>query len=367
MMRVYFPISADGLVRIALAGLGACMLLSAGLWLPGERGFPTLPLLGDAAAHTGRWYVVLFALLCASMLMGFIRPQKKFLWRLPVLLLIMCALDLNRLQPWTWFFILVIAIVATGTTSTHTALRWLLAAVYIWGGANKLTPYFADENFRWFCEVFESTAFLGQYPALGYTVAVFEMILGVLLVLPHRKPFWGWLYVTFHSLIIISLLAAHWNYVVIPWNAAMSALAFFLFSPDDGKKRPNNAQAFLLLLAGFMPLAYYFNAWPYQLSWQLYTNTQPEAVFFSEQPCDKTGDVWQKKSFDDGRRLLVDDWSIEELGVPMFYSEHTFRQIGRYLCACSPDFYQTRLILLYVDPWDKEAEHTTIYSCEELK
>lgn len=366
-MKVLFPVSPEGLVRIILTGLGACMLLSAGLWLPGERSFPTLPLFGDAGSRTEIWHSALLVLLCVWLAICIVRPKKIFLWPFPVLLLLTCVLDLNRLQPWTWFFMLATGMVAAGTTSSRKALRWLLAAVYIWGGANKLTPYFAEENFRWFCEVFETTAFLGQFPALGYAVAVFEIILGVLLILPRRKPVWGWIFIVFHVLIIISLLAARWNYVVIPWNAAMALVAFFLLASGEEKKRPNTVQVFLLLLAGFMPLAYYFNEWLYQLSWQLYTNTQPEAVFFSEIPCDKTGEVWQKKSFDEGRRLLVDDWSIEELGVPMFYSDHTFRQIGRYLCACSPDFFQTRLIILYVDPWDKNAERTTIYSCEELK
>lgn len=366
-MKVHVPVSSDGLVRIVLAGLGASMLLSAGLWLPGERSFPTLPLLGDAGSRTEIWHSVLLILVWVLLAGCFIRPKRMFLWTFSALLLLVCFLDLNRMQPWTWFFLLAIGIAAAGATSSHTALRWLLAAVYIWGGANKLTPYFAEENFRWFCEVFETTAFLGNYPALGYAVAVFEMILGLLLVFPRRKAWWGWIFIVFHGLIILSLLVARWNYVVIPWNAALALLAFFLQASDGEKKRPNLTQAFLLLLAGFMPLACYFNAWPYQLSWQLYTNTQPEAVFFSEKPCEKTGEVWQKKSFDEGRRLLVDDWSIEEMGVPMFYSDHTFRQIGRYLCACSPDFLQTRLIILYVDPWDKNAEHTTIYSCEEMK
>ncbi|MCA0236138.1 MAG: hypothetical protein LCH81_07125 [Bacteroidetes bacterium] len=366
-MKIGVNATADWLVRIVLIGLAACMLFSGGLWRPGERNFPALPVWGEAREGDTWWYVWVFGLFCALLVASVSRPREMYLWLLAGLLLFLCVLDLNRLQPWTWFFLLAIGIVAAGATSSLMALRWLLAAVYIWGGANKLTPYFAEENFRWFCEVFESTAFLGNYPTLGYAVAVFEMILGLLLVFPRRNAWLGWIFIVFHGLIILSLLAARWNYVVIPWNAAMALLAFFLLASDGEKKRPNLTQAFLLLLAGFMPLAYYFNAWPYQLSWQLYTNTQPEAVFFSEKPCEKTGEVWQKKSFDEGRRLLVDDWSIQELGVPMFYSDHTFRQIGRYLCTCSPDFLQTRLIILYVDPWNKNAEQTTIYSCEEMK
>lgn len=317
--------------------------------------------------QSGYPHAILFGGLSALLIGGIYNPRRAFPPAIVAMLLLMCAIDLNRLQPWTWFYVLILSIVVAGKTSAAVALRWLLAAVYFWGGVNKLTPYFAEENFQWFCELFEVTRFLGQYPVLGYIVAVFEIVLAVLLIVPQRKAWFGWIYVVFHGLIILSLLKAHWNYVVIPWNAAMAALAFVLLFTPESVRKFNTPQAVLLFLAGMMPLANLFHSWPHQLSWQLYSNTQPEAVFYSPAPCEKAGDLWREKSFDEGRRLLLDDWSGASLGVPMFYSDHTFGQMARYLCDCIPEPDSGRLMILYVNPWDKNAERTTVISCPEVK
>ena len=366
-MEMQPSVISGRVARIALAGLAACIAISWNMWGMGDRSFPCLPIWGEAVEEAGYLPPLLFGVLALLMIGDLYRPARVFHLSIVVLLLILCAFDLNRLQPWTWFFMLALAIVGAGHNSAPAAVRWLLAAVYFWGGANKLTPYFAEENFKWFCEVFETTAFLGQYPALGYIVAVFEIALAVMLVMPQRKARFGWIYVIFHGLIILSLLKARWNYVVMPWNAAMAAMAFLLLNTSEQPEKVGKLQFALLFLAGVMPVANLFHSWPHQLSWQLYSNTQPEAVFYSPAPCEKAGDIWREKSFDEGRRFLLDDWSGASLGVPMFYSDHTFGQMARYLCNCIPERDSGQLMILYVHPWNKNAERTTVISCRDLK
>lgn len=356
--------------RIALGGLAACMLLSWSLWGMAERRFPILPIWGDASGEGSIVHPVLFGGILTLLIAGLRKPAPTFLLPLILLLLCMCALDLNRMQPWLWFYVLVLGTVLLGKPSAHTAVRWLLAAVYFWGGANKLTPYFAEDNFAWFCEAFTYTRFLGEYPALGYGVALFEMALAALLLWPKTKAWWKWVFVGFHGIIIIFLLKSQWNYVVLPWNAAMAAIAFVLLAPASAQlpaTRPRAGQMAILVLAWLFPIAGLFQYWPFQLSWQLYTNTQPEAVFYSPEPCAKVGTLWTEKSFDHGRRLLLDDWSIANVGVPMFYSDHTFRQMGRYLCDCTTEPDSSRLLIMYVVPWNRDAEQTVILSCKDLR
>jgi len=357
----------DRIVRIVLCGLAACMVLSWFMWGIGERSFPALPLWGEASAETSLLHAVLFGGVISLLIGGIVKPARAFLLPLLLLLLFMCALDLNRLQPWLWFYVLVLGIVFFEKNTTYTALRRLLAAVYFWGGTNKLQPYFAEDNFAWFTEAFIATRFLGEYPALGYGVALLEIALAVVLLWPNAKAWRRWFFIAFHTIIIVFLLKAQWNYVVLPWNAAMAAIAFVLLSTQS-EPRPtaprHKGQITILILAWVFPLAGLFQYWPYQLSWQLYSNTQPEAVFYSPVPCSKVGDIWAEKSFDEGRRLLLDDWSLASIGVPMFYSEHTFRQMGRYLCGCTSEPDSSRLERLRVKPWDKDAEQTIIISCD---
>jgi hypothetical protein len=360
--------STDRIVQITLSGLAGCMLLSWSMWGIGERGFPVLPLWGEASVETTMLHAMLFGGVVTLLIGGIMRPAQAFLLPLILLLLCMCALDLNRLQPWLWFYVLVLAVIFLHKNTAFTALRWLLAAVYFWGGLNKLTPYFAEDNFAWFCEAFEGTRFLGEYPILGYGVALVEAAMGILLLWPKRKSWWRWIFVGFHGIIILFLLQAKWNFVVLPWNIAISAIAFVLLSQATvQQERLQRNQMAILALAWIFPLAAWWQYWPFQLSWQLYSNTQPEAVFYSPVPCAQAGGIWAEKSFDEGRRLLLDDWAIATIGVPMFYADHTFQQMGRYLCDCTSEPDSSRLIILRVRPWNREAEQTTTFSCGELK
>lgn len=355
------------LVRIMLCGLAGCILLSWQMWGIGERTFPLLPLVGDAREPTGSLQAILFGAMVVLLGICLVIPSRSSLLLLMLILLVMCTLDLNRLQPWLWFFLLTLGIAFFGKNSVSSPLRWLLAAVYVWSGANKLTPYFAEDNFPWFCQAFESTRFLGEYSLLGYMVAILEIGMGLLLLWPGVSKKLRWIFVIFHGSIIIILLKAQWNFVVLPWNAAIAAMAFIVLSrPFEWKFPLQTGQKILAGTAWLTPVLGLFHLWPYQLCWQMYSNTQPEASFYSQQPCEKTGRVWAEKSYDQGKRLLLDDWALVSLHVPMFYSDHTFRQMGRYLCACVPEGEGSGLVILHVHPWNKNAERTEEITCTEL-
>lgn len=362
------PHVSKRIIRMVLAGLLAGILMSAALWGNGDRTFPCLPLWGEATDPSGIWHSILFGMLVAIVAGGIFRPAQVWTFPLVVLLPILCLLDLNRLQPWVWLYFLAISLTLLKKETAHVALRWLLAAVYVWGGLNKMTPYFAEDNFAWFCEAFETTKFLSAYPVAGYAVALFETGLGVVLLWPgeHRRS--RWMFVVFHVLIMLVLLKSEWNYVVLPWNATMAALAFTALSQPFSWKYPLPiAQKAVLLLAWLPPAAGLFQMWPYQLSWQMYTNLQPEATFYSAMPCEKTGAVWAEKSYDNGRRLLLDDWAFASIRTPMFYSDRTFTQVGRYLCRCVPASDSSGLFILRVHPWNKNAEQSEDIPCEALQ
>ncbi len=375
-MRASAPFPTTLIMRITLSGLLFCMLLTWPLWGFSARTFPMLPIWGAASLAQGYFQPLLTVVIIGLALWSIFRT-----WNQVVLLTLLTALgvsvglDLNRLQPWLWYAMLVLLVLLIHASddlkNTATGLRWLLAAVYFWGGFNKITPYFAADNFAWFCDAFPATHFLGEYVLLGYGVAFFEMALGILLFWAPAWPGVKWLYVGFHAIIILFLCKAQWNYVVLPWNISMAATVFVLwhFRPElqDASSRFTVKTWIVSGFIWLMPLLGIFHYWPYQLSWQLYSNTQPEAVLYSLKPCDKTGVVWTEKSFDDGRRLLLDDWAFADLGAPMFYSDRTFRQMGRYLCDCTADTDSTRLLLLSVDPWDRDAEQTISISCQDLK
>lgn len=381
---------------IALCLLGH-FALSWPLWHAGYRVvFPLIPVFDLPFPQTDIWAAVhawLTVIVCLLLLWRPKRPAPELAiaW-----LMWMVAQDITRLQPWMYFYLLALGLVVFDRASnTAAALRWLLAAVYCWGGFNKLTPYFAEDNFPWFCEAFSWTQPLGNWPAAGYGVALAELLFAPGLLWHISRPFFRWIVPAFHVFIIFALspLGLDWNTVVIPWNLAMGGMVWALSGPDatilfsprrhrDTEKRfmwdsrQNIMPFILLLLAWFMPLLNLFHRWPGPLSWTMYTNTQTEATFFREvnnqqveavDPSERyVQHIWEKYAYDNGRKLLLDDWAFEEIQVPAFNSRFAFIRLAHYLCPHKHSTGDTGLLLLSVERWDKSAEKWETVPCAQI-
>ncbi|MCS7036115.1 MAG: hypothetical protein RMJ33_01915 [Saprospiraceae bacterium] len=370
---------STAVIRLGAGALLAHMALSLPLWHPPvERVFPLLPALGEACApreHIGDavlskvWPIVLLA--------GALWPQKRWLLAATGLgLLGLISIDLNRLQPWTYFYLLTWGVLFFEKENPAPTLRLLLAGVYVWGGLNKLTPYFAEENFPWFCQAFAWTKPLGQYPELGYATAVGEALLGVGLLWWRSRPYVRYLAVGFHLFILLALspLGLGWNAVVIPWNAAMAGMVWVCAAGPPNRAREAKAwwldlyqsptNRAILALVWLLPALNWAKLWPEALSWKMYSNTQPEVGFYvwsEEVLCSELRSMWSRHSWDYNMRLQYDDWAMDELHVPMFNHPYTHRQLARYLCNCVKDRGEAGLWRLEVTPWrhgDEQWEET---------
>ena len=370
--------ATEQVISIAALGFLGGILLSWPLWNEAARfWFPLLPVWGGATKPP-LWGSFIhcakpIGLITLLLLTFFFSGKKWLLAALTVWAIGLCCLDINRLQPWVWLYILVFVAVFFGKKeneiSTANALRWLLAGVYFWSGFNKLTPYFAEDNFAWFCGAFAFTKPFGEYPVLGYAVASLEMSFAAGLIWEKTRLYFRWVVVGFHGVVILFLLKLDWNWVVIPWNVAMAGMVWGLFPENSGSKPTGVVQQVIVVVVWLAPVLYFFNLWPHTLSWQLYSNTQPEATFFAEKNTGyantESEQVWGKYAFDDGTKILLDDWATDELKVPMFATARTFRQVGKYLC---PHFVSDSagLYILSVHRWDKSAEKMEKIPCREL-
>jgi hypothetical protein len=367
---------SQAFARVAALGLLAGAALSWPLWDCSARAaYPTLPLWAAAAECHSAWSagLAILAMLLAAATALFPAPKGLSVALLAVILWL-CALDSNRLQPWVWFYLLVLGVFLLEKKGEVGAFRWLLAGVYFWSGAGKTTPYFAEDNFAWFCEAFDWLRPVGQIAALGYAVAAFEAVVGLGLFFAKTQRFATRAAIVFHALIVVFLLRLDWNLVVIPWNFAMAAMCWLLLQSPENEcfklKKTTPAIAIALTLGWTVPLLYPIGAWPHTLSWQLYSNTQPEVIFyylgeanFSKPAIQR---AWEKHAFGAGRRLLLDDWANDALRVPMFYSERNFRQMGKYLCGCTQQPDSAGIQILTVRPWKKNAEKVIEIPCREL-
>lgn len=362
-------------IRIVALGLLASVLLSAPLWGLTKAGcpFPGLPFVSVpalAGEQARLWQgIVLVALALATAIFA---QRRLVLAALLLGLAWLVVQDLNRLQPWVYFYGLagLLLLGKTGAAEKQNALRWLVVAVYAWSGFNKLTPWYAEDNFPWLCDAFGWLAPIGKFPAAGYASAVLEMALAAGLLWPRSRPTFRWIVVFFHGYIIATLVALDWNYVVIPWNLALAGLVMLIF----GDKKPlfwskNAVHVVVLGLAWLLPLFNLAAGRFETLSWKMYSNTQPEATFFARPgglQCDTAAAGWNKFAFDNNSKILLDDWAMAANNTPMYSSPYSFRQAGRWFCACTSEPETAGLIILRVNRWDKSEQRLDTLSCREL-
>ena len=370
------------MLRIATLGMLCGMALSWPLWT-NRLAFPLLPLWGEATLQGPVVAESVKAVVTVLLLSVFLCFPRK--WPLHIIVLAwmvwLIAIDLNRLQPWVWFYGLFWLLVwpppkrkseGEGAKAPPLALPLLLlASVYIWSGFFKITPYFVECNWPWFCDAFAATKPLGNIQALGYAPGMAELLLGLGL-LNHKTRVWAArLLIGLHAVILLFLIKIGWNWVVVPWNIALMGLLWFYlssgpFTPPLFSK--TNRLLALNLLVLLFPALSLFSLLPHNLSWKLYDNTQSEAVFYGENPVfqsEALQNVWKRHSYDGGTRLYLGDWCQAELKVPMYPEKRAFAKMGGYLCGqLANEKGGAGLWVLVVWPWDRGRERTEEWPCE---
>jgi hypothetical protein len=322
-------------VRLLICCLLLQMALSYPLWAFRAVGaVPAVPLWGEAFfPEQGLWWMTgwLPGLLAVAALCF---PEHKFvLGALVASLACSVLFDLNRLQPWVYWYALAFGALAWDRAD-KTPLALLIGAVYVWGGLHKITPWFAEDNFSWFCGAFAITKPFGL-PELGYVAAIAEALLGPLLWWPKTRQTGVWAAMMMHVwiMLVLSPMGLGWNTVVLPWNAAMMIAVWYVFSAKDHFSVKNESFT-TKMWVGWLLLSPLIPGLPRVFGWHLYNNTQPEATFVCGAQKPYCVSDWDQMAYDDGQRLLLDDWAVRSLGVPLFHSDLTFQKLQRYLQRC---------------------------------
>jgi hypothetical protein len=334
---------------VIAAGLIAGLLLSPKLWVS-TRFYPLTPVMQflkplpypfDYAV-----YILLLALLAVTAVAPHLSSARWWMTASVLLVAALCAQDQSRLQPWCYqYAFMLIGGACFSRPNAEASLnvcRLIVAAIYFWSGAQKLNPYFAAGTFTWLAHPLAA-----HFPALaikaGYAAPFIEMAGAIgLLTRKFRTPAMAVL-IAMHACILLAIgpLGHSFNTVVWPWNIAMIVFLPLLFRHTEARAReilwgPARFQRLAFVLFGLAPVLSFFNLWDSYLSAALYSgNKNLGAIYMTEAVADHLPDSVDDdviQEADGLDKLLVNDWSFDELNAPAYPEIRIYKSAARKLC-----------------------------------
>jgi hypothetical protein len=220
--------------------------------------------------------------------------------------------------------------------------RLIVAAIYFWSGAQKLNPYFAPGILPWL-----APPLAAHFPALlrmaGYAAPFLELGCGIgLLGRRFRTPAMAAL-IAMHVSILLAIgpFGRAANTVVWPWNIAMIVFLLLLFGNSGAGAREilwgrAGFHRVTLVLFVAAPAFSLFNLWDSYLSAALYSgNKNQGAIYMTEAVADHLPDALDQdvsQEADGMDKLLVNDWSFDEMNVPAYPEIRIYKSAARKLC-----------------------------------
>ena len=361
---------------IVALGLLAGLLLSLRLWVS-TRFYPLTPVAEFLKPLPYPFDYAVYILLLLLVAVTAVAPRPRGLIVAPTLLLSALWLqDQSRLQPWCYqYAFMLLALTLLKPDRSLNACRLIMAAIYFWSGAQKLNPYFAAGTFSWLAHPVAV-----EFPALvikaGYVAPFIEIACAIgLLIRRFRTPAVMTL-IAMHALILLAIgpIGRFSNTVVWPWNIAMIALLWMLFRNSDARAAEilwapgviHRSALALFVLAPALSLA---GLWDSYLSAALYSgNKNQGAIYMTEAVADHLPDaVYDDVSDEDGGvKLLVNDWSFDELNTPAYPEVRIFKSAARKLCEFAVKPSDVRLEVQGKAVFGKTPPPVS-FNCSELR
>lgn len=331
-------------IRFLLLFLNACTLLgivmSWKLW-SGSRLFPDTPLFDFASTLSNNWDLGILALLMLSIASSLvIRRSRIPIFLIVLSLLALIALDVHRMQVWVFHFLMAYGIFLSfpkvygeeeeGLAPVVSGLQILTLSMYLWTGINKLNPNFFD-----YVAAYIAAPLSHQFTSIVYfdEIVMMAPFFGLAfipgLIFPLTRKWTILTIVIYHGIAIflVGFFSYNENSIIIPWNLFILASVFLLFYQKGGMQ-PNffrfHAKANIsipIMLAGLFPLLSYFDSYPFNLSWDVYSGRIPyESVRIPSLEVDYIPQEIDAYATSYGGHVYIDTytWCMKETNVPPF-------------------------------------------------
>lgn len=356
------------------AAIIAGLALSPGLWGI-SRSYPLSPVLPFLPLTPLAWEMALFPLLFASIFAFALMGRRWIGWMFVGIFVAAVLLDINRLQPWIYQYLLLLLGVLLIPAQAASAWRFVLGCTYLWSGLLKLNPIFLSQVAPWMLQ-----PFIGIPPGsdlafgIGLAMALLEAAAGIALFFSRsvRVGAYGAIAIHLFILACIGPFGHSWNSVVWPWNVAMIAILMILFivpSAPVSSLLPVIRRSYglaLVGLVGLLPSLGAFGWWDSYLSFALYSaNVDQSVVVIREEdiallPPDAQGGLGLP--LPQGRSIELTPWAMADLNVPPYPEVRAHRFVLQWMCARNID-----ATLYSRSSWTplRRAPATSIERCEE--
>lgn len=357
--RIDFRNRFDLIAALVCIAFMVQMFISYRLWMPLNRQYPMIPIFEILPLQMGS---VMDFLLFWGFILGGI-ATALFNWKkytipfLFLIYLIWILQDIMRVQAWAYHYLVLLGLLWYYQCKKHKQsevlflLRFVMIMTYIWTGFHKINLHFAEVVFPWLMGIFPVFEKLGDISVLGYTLAVFELLLGFGLMWKCSRKAAVLLISAFHLIILVFLIADGWNYVVYPWNLVMIVLVWLLFWEQKQTDAPKRVAVrkfwpsyLIFFLYGIAPGLQPFNLWPYDLCQMMYTGLSLEMRLGFDgtavtegriKSCIPTTALRQINPIGNNQwTLSMDDWTMAEFNLPTYPAKWYYKKIGKSLCRC---------------------------------
>jgi uncharacterized membrane protein YphA (DoxX/SURF4 family) len=348
------------ITRVVAISVLCCLAFSWRLWISRPY-YPLVPVLDflRPLPHPYDWLALggLAGLLVATAF----RPRSRLVLSLLLTEFVLLFLqDQSRLWPsfYQFFFMLLqllsyrAALGACDAPRVLAGMRLILAAVYFWGGVQKLNPHFFHEEFPWFVEpITHRLPFdVPMLPALGLLAALFEVAIGIGLLTRRFRRIAMYEALLMHGVIFFCIgpLRDDWNNSAWMWSLTVAVQVWVLFhrAPAfefrilfDAPRWAAAPQLLAVLLIGMMPVLNNFNRWDSALSFNVYTgNVSYAEIHLHPDAVAQLPSALQEFVSREGDEavLHLNRWALSEFNANPYPELRVFEAVFRKVCTYVP-------------------------------
>lgn len=375
-------------IRVLAGSVLLCLGFSWKLWIS-SRLYPLVPLFGLVPPFPYPFDYLFLALFAGALLALIVQPRSKiWIGSIVTAFTLLFLQDQSRIWPSFYEFFFLFLLLLTyrddggeeAARRTLIGMQFIVAAVYFWGGIQKLNPSFFYEEFPWFLRpLTDLLPFKVPFlPAIGVFAAVFEALFGIGLLTKRFRTFALYDALLMHLLIFFCIgpVRNNWNDSAWIWGAATAAMAGLLFykAPPFAFKEMFGApplyrfpQALAVLFIGILPLLNNINRWDSPLSFNVYTGNVTSAQIgvppaaARHLPAALSPFLSEREGW---AVLDINAWTMHEFNANPYPEKRIFKAVFGTVCSYLPE-RSARLFLSEKAGWFF-PKSTYLYGCEEM-